>query len=58
MTTVGSITIMAVIALIIIKALRNVMAPPVVLATDHSKDYFDIPTMYKKSVRQILDRND
>jgi Fuseless len=50
MTTVVSITIFAIVALMTIRALRNVMAPPFVLVTDHSKDYFDIPTMYKKSV--------
>lgn len=52
-TSVLSITIIAIIALMILKASRNVMAPPFVLATDHSKDYFDIPTMYKKSVSLV-----
>lgn len=50
MWTVLSITIFAIIALMAIKALRNVTAPPFVIVTDHSNGYFDVPTMYKKSV--------
>ena len=54
MTTVLSITIISIIVLMIIRALRNVMAPPFVIATDHSRDYFDVPTMFKKSVSTVV----
>lgn len=33
------------------KGLRNITSQPFALSTDHSKDYFVIPTMYKSSVR-------
>ena len=52
MWTVLTITVFAIIALMAIKALKNVTAPPFVIVTDHSKEYFDIPTMYKKSVSE------
>lgn len=52
MKTIFSITIIAIIALSAIKAIRNVMGPPFVVITDHSQGYFDVPTMYKKSVRR------
>jgi hypothetical protein len=51
MTTVASITIFAIISLATLKSLRNITSPPFVIVTDHSSDYFHIPTMYKKSVR-------
>lgn len=52
MKTIFSITIIAIIVLSAIKALRNVTAAPFVVVTDHSQGYFDVPTMYKKSVRR------
>lgn len=54
MKTILSITIIAIVTLSAIKALRNVMGLPFVVVTDHSQEYFDIPTMYKKSVRREL----
>lgn len=51
MKTILAITIVAIIALIALRALRNVTATPFVVVTDHSREYFDVPTMYKKSVR-------
>lgn len=35
-----------------LKTLRNVAATPFVLVTDHSREYFSVVTMYKKSVRR------
>lgn len=52
MTTILSITIFAIICLMLLKAIRNVGASPVVIVTDTSDEYFDVPTMYKKSVRR------
>lgn len=54
MTTVISITILAIIALMALKTLKNVTAPPFVIVTDTSKEYFDIPTMFKKSVSFLI----
>lgn len=54
MTTILSVTIFAIISLMALKALRNVGATPFVVVTDHSREYFDVPTMYKKSVRWAL----
>lgn len=51
MSTILSVTIFAIISLIGLKTLRNVTATPFVIVTDHSREYFDIPTMFKKSVR-------
>lgn len=34
------------------KGLRNISSQPFALSTDHSKDYFVIPTMLKSSVRK------
>jgi hypothetical protein len=45
-----AITILAILALMALKTLRNVIAPPFVIVPDSSSEYFDIPTMYKKSV--------
>lgn len=54
MTTILSVTIFAIISLTALRALRNVTATPFVVVTDHSREYFDVPTMYKKSVRRAL----
>lgn len=54
MTTILSVTILAIISLMLLKALRNVTSPPYVVVTDHSQEYFDVPTMYKKSVRKWI----
>lgn len=50
MMTILSITIFAITALMMLKTLRNVAAPPFVIVTDTTQDHFDVPTMYKKSV--------
>lgn len=52
MVTILSVTIFAIIALTLLKALRNVGATPFVVVNDNSREYFDVPTMYKKSVRK------
>lgn len=52
MTTILSVTIVAIIAMMALKTIRNVGATPFVVVTDHSAEYFDVPTMYKKSVRR------
>lgn len=51
MTTILSITIIAIVIMMLLKALRNVTATPFVVVNDDSHEYFDVPTMYKKSVR-------
>lgn len=56
MTTILSVTIFAIISLTLLKALRNVIATPFVVVTDHSREYFDVPTMYKKSVREYNEK--
>lgn len=53
MTTILSITIFAIISLMALKTIRNVTAPPFLVVTDTSQGYFDVPTMYKKSVRRF-----
>ena len=52
MTTILSITIFAIVCLMMLKAIRNVTATPFVVVTDTANEYFDVPTMYKKSVRR------
>jgi hypothetical protein len=51
MTTILSITIFAIVCLMMLKTIRNVTATPFVVVNDSSSEYFDVPTMYKKSVR-------
>lgn len=48
--TLLTITLFCTFLLAIFKGLRNISASPFAVATDHSKDYFVIPTMYKTSV--------
>lgn len=43
-------TLVGVIALIVIRGLRNITASPCVIATDGVKGYFDIVTMFRISV--------
>lgn len=45
------ITMGCAILLGFLKTLRNLSAPPFAIATDHSKDYFTVPTMFKIMVR-------
>lgn len=40
----------ALVALVLLKGLRNIVASPFALATDHSKDFFMVPTRFKKKV--------
>jgi hypothetical protein len=51
MTTILSITIFAIVCLMLLKTIRNVTATPFVVVNDTAYEYFDVPTMYKKSVR-------
>lgn len=43
--------LIATVLLIICKGLRNITSAPFGVSTDHSKDYFVAPTMFKSSVR-------
>lgn len=53
-----SILVLSVIAsvcsilLAFVKGLRNISSTPFAISTDHSKDYFVVPTMFKTSVRK------
>lgn len=49
-TTLLTITLFCALLLALFKGLRNISAAPFAISTDHSKDYFVIPTMYKTSV--------
>lgn len=51
---VASITIVSALLLAFCKGLRNISSSPFAIATDHSKDYFVVPTMFKASVREIF----
>lgn len=42
------------ILLMICKGLRNISSTPFGVSTDHSKDYFVTPTMFKSSVRNMI----
>lgn len=44
----------ALVGLVLIKGLRNIVASPCALATDHSKDYFLVPTRFKKKVGCLI----
>lgn len=47
-TIVFAITFISVILLALLKSLRNISASPFAISTDNSKDYFLVPTMFKK----------
>lgn len=47
----ASITIISAVLLAFCKGLRNISSSPFAITTDHSKDYFVVPTMFKASVR-------
>lgn len=44
------ITLIAIVSLLLLKGLRNISAAPFAVATDNSKDYFVVPTMFKKVI--------
>lgn len=50
-----ALIVLGTILLAILKGLRNVSSPPFGISTDNSKDYFIITTMFKSSVRRILE---
>lgn len=50
MSTILSITILAIFALMALKSLRNVVATPFVVITDQKLEYFRVPTKYKTMV--------
>lgn len=50
--TIIYITIPSILLLVALKTIRNISASPFVIVTDHSQEYFDVPTMFKKTVRQ------
>lgn len=45
-----SILMICCVLLAFCKCLRNISASPFAISTDHSKDYFTVPTMFKSSV--------
>lgn len=45
-----SILIISCVLLAFCKGLRNISASPFAISTDHSKDYFSVPTMFKSAV--------
>lgn len=45
-----SILMISCVLLAFCKCLRNITASPFAISTDHSKDYFAVPTMFKSSV--------
>lgn len=51
------ITLGCALCLTLFKGIRNISASPYILVTDHYNDYFDIPTMFKMSVRNKLKLN-
>lgn len=48
--TYFAILMISCILLAFCKGLRNISASPLAISTDHSKDYFKVPTMFKASV--------
>lgn len=45
--TIFTITLVSAILLVLVKGMRNISATPFAVSTDHSKDYFTVPTMFK-----------
>lgn len=52
----SAITIVSAILLAMCKGLRNISSAPFAISTDHSKDYFVVPTMFKSSVSAFGDQ--
>lgn len=48
--TLTAVTVISTVLLVFCKGLRNVSSTPFGVSTDHSKDYFNNPTMFKSSV--------
>ncbi|GJQ80420.1 fusl [Trypoxylus dichotomus] len=60
LTVLASLAGISIIVLAFLRTLRNVSAPPFALATDHVKNYFAVPTMFKikmteKTTLYVLD---
>lgn len=47
------ITVTCLLMMAALRTLRNISAPPFVVVTDHSSEYFDVPTMFKQTVRHF-----
>lgn len=47
----------SVVILALFKALRNISAAPFLCVIDEPKEYFDVPTMFKKRVRDSAMRS-
>lgn len=45
-----TVSVICIIVLVFFKGLRNISSTPFGVSTDHSKDYFVTPTMFKSSV--------
>lgn len=54
--TLFVIAIVSSILLAFVKGLRNISSTPFAISTDHSKDYFVVPTMFKTSVRNLFEK--
>lgn len=50
--TVVAFTSVSVVALAVMRALRNISAPPFVIVTDNHENYFQVPTMFHTSSSQ------
>lgn len=56
--TMLAFTLFSALALALLLGLRNISGTPFAISTDHSKDYFVIPTRFKSSVRLIFIRTE
>ncbi|KAJ6646417.1 hypothetical protein Bhyg_01628 [Pseudolycoriella hygida] len=51
LSTVFTITFVAAISLVFMKGMRNICATPFSIASDHSMQYFNVPTYFKTSAQ-------
>lgn len=49
-----STTMIGIVALVFMKALRNVVAPPLIIVNDHFMGYFKVMTMFRTRVSKIF----
>lgn len=45
--TIFTITFVSTVFLVLMKGMRNISATPFAISSDHSKEYFSVPTMFK-----------
>ncbi len=53
-TTIVIITVSVITIMVAVKTIRNIIASPFVVVLDRASGYFDIPTMWKTSVRKLI----